>query len=62
MKEKLAAGLEYHTKLVMLTQAGNVVSRTAVQCITNSKMKTSEVQQFAKEYDEKLSDIMNRMF
>ena len=37
----------------ILTQAGKVV-----QCKTNLEIQTSEVQQFAKEYDEKLSDIM----
>ena len=42
----------------ILTQAGKVVSRTTIQCITNLEMQTSEVQQFAKEYDEKLLDIM----
>ena len=40
----------------ILTQAGKVVF--FVQCITYLEMQTSEVQQFAKEYDEKLSDIM----
>ena len=42
----------------ILSQTGKVVSRTTVQCITTLELQTSEVQQFVKEYDEKVSTVM----
>ena len=42
----------------ILSQTGKVVSRTIVQCITALELQTSEVQEFVKEFDQKLSTIM----
>ena len=54
VSHKIGNAMSYY----ILTQASKVVSRTTVQYITNLEIQTSEVQQFSKEYDKKLSYIL----
>jgi Reverse transcriptase (RNA-dependent DNA polymerase) len=42
----------------ILTEAGNVISRTTVQRVTNLELTTVEVRQRAKEYDEHIKELL----